>query len=213
MSDDVKPRRRYRSDRRREQAEQTRGRILDAAAELFTENGFAGTSVAAIAARGGVSAETIYQAFGNKPALLDAVVRRAARLGDRAPIPQQAGPQAVAAEPDQREQVRLFAADVVRRLERVGPLMAVVDAAAAGEPAIADLQRMLDRARRTGLAEFVDALSDRGRLALDRDHAIDTVWALASPDLQQLLMRRRGWSRKAYVSWLAESLERLLLPD
>src|SRR5690349_23798096 len=212
MSDDVKPRRRYRSDRRREQAEQTRGRILDAAAELFTGQGFAGTSVAAIAARAGVSAETIYQAFGSKPAVLDAVVRRAARLGEGAPITQQAGPQAVATEPDQREQLRLFADDVVRRLERVGPLMVVVDAAAASEPAIAELQRGLDRARRAGLAEFVDALARRGRLARDRDEAIDTVWALASPDLQQLLMRRRGWSRKAYAAWLAESLERLLLP-
>ena len=79
MSGDVKRKRPYRSERRREQAEQTRGRILDAAAELFVAGGFAGTSVAAIAGRAGVSAETVYQAFGSKPALLDALVRRAAR--------------------------------------------------------------------------------------------------------------------------------------
>ena len=142
-----------------------------------------------------MSAETVYQAFGSKPALLEALVRRAARLGDEAPIPEQAGPRAVAAERDQRMQLQLFAADVVRRLERVGPLMAVVDAAAVSEPAIAELQRGIDRARRAGLAEFVAALSARGPLAVDRAVAVDTVWALASPDLQQLLMRRRGWSR------------------
>src|SRR4051812_27461813 len=119
MSGDVKRKRPYRSERRREQAEQTRTRILDAAGELFVDGGFAGTSVAAIAGRAGVSAETVYQAFGSKPALLDALVRRAARLGDEAPIPEQAGPQAIAAESDQRTQLQLFAADIVRRLERV----------------------------------------------------------------------------------------------
>jgi AcrR family transcriptional regulator len=212
MSGDVKRKRPYRSERRREQAEQTRGRILDAAGELFVAGGFAGTSVAAIASRAGVSAETVYQAFGSKPALLEALVQRAARMGRQAPIPQQAGPQAVAAERDQRTQLQLFAADIVRRLERVGPLMAVVDAAAVSEPAIAELQRGTDKARRAGLAEFVDMLTARGPLAVDRAVAVDTVWALASPDLQQLLMRRRGWSRSAYTAWLAESLARILLP-
>jgi len=212
MSGDVKPKRAYRSQRRQQQAEQTRGRILDAAGDLFVAGGFAATSVAAIASRAEVSAETVYQSFGSKPALLDAVVRRAARLGQDAPIPEQAGPQAVAAALDQREQLRLFAADVVRRLERVGPLIAVVDAAAPGEPAIAELQRGLDRARRAGLTEFVDALSAHGPLAVDRTVAIDTVWALASPDLQQLLRHRRGWSRTAYVAWLADSLAAILLP-
>ena len=212
MSGDVKRKRPYRSERRREQAQQTRARILDAAGELFVEGGFAGTSVAAIAGRAGVSAETVYQAFGSKSALLDALVRRAARLGDEAPIPEQAGPRAVVAERDQRTQLQMFAADIVRRLERVGPLMAVVDAAAVSEPAIAELQRGIDRARRAGLAEFVDALSARGPLAVDRAVAVDTVWALASSDLQQLLMRRRGWSRTAYATWLAESLARILLP-
>jgi AcrR family transcriptional regulator len=212
MSGDVKRKRPYRSERRREQAEQTRGRILDAAGELFVAGGFAGTSVAAIASRAGVSAETVYQAFGSKPALLEALVQRAARMGRQAPIPQQAGSQAVAAERDQRTQLQLFAADIVRRLERVGPLMAVVDAAAVSEPAIAELQRGTDKARRAGLAEFVDMLTARGPLAVDRAVAVDTVWALASPDLQQLLMRRRGWSRSAYTAWLAESLARILLP-
>lgn len=122
MSGDVKRKRPYRSERRREQARQTRARILDAAGVLFVKGGFAGTSVAAIAGRAGVSAETVYQAFGSKSALLDALVRRAARLGDEAPIPEQAGPRAVVAERDQRTQLQMFAADIVRRLERVGPV-------------------------------------------------------------------------------------------
>ena len=45
----------------------------------------------------------------------------------------------------------------------------------------------------------------------DRE-VLDTVWALTSPELQQLLVRVRGWSRSRYRAWLADSLIALLLP-
>jgi len=37
------------------------------------------------------------------------------------------------------------------------------------------------------------------------------VWALTSPELHQLLVRVRGWKRRRYTKWLAETLARLLL--
>jgi hypothetical protein len=42
--------------------------------------------------------------------------------------------------------------------------------------------------------------------------AAETVWALASPEMHQLLRRTRGWSRAAYEAWLADALAALLLP-
>src|SRR5689334_9021372 len=60
----------YRSERRREQAAQTRERVLAAAARAFVARGFEATSVAAIAEEAGVSPETIYARFGNKRTLL-----------------------------------------------------------------------------------------------------------------------------------------------
>ena len=48
-------------------------------------------------------------------------------------------------------------------------------------------------------------------LRLESDAALDTVWALASPDLHRLLTRTRGWTREQYCDWLAESLATLLL--
>src|SRR3954470_15014376 len=125
MSEPVKPRRAYDSTRRREAAEQTRQRILAAARERFLAEGYAGTTIAAVAADAGTAAETVYANFRTKPALLEAVVRAAARGEEPAEIPDQAGPRAAAAADDPREQLRGFAGDVALRLERVGPLLRV----------------------------------------------------------------------------------------
>jgi AcrR family transcriptional regulator len=201
----------YRSERRREQAEQTRQRVLDAAAVLFTERGYEGTSIAAIAEHAGVSQETIYARFRNKRTMLGELVERAVRGGDPAPVPEQAAPRALAAVTDQHEQLRLFAADIVRRLERAAPLVVIVGGAARSDPRLADLLSRLHAHRLRNLGVLVDALASNGPLRPGNDDALETVWALTSPELHQLLTRERGWERERYRDWLADSLEHLLL--
>ena len=71
--DDVKPQREYHSTRREQQAQATRAAIVAAARTLFVRDGYAATSVRAIAAEAGVSDQTIYAAFGSKRALLTAL--------------------------------------------------------------------------------------------------------------------------------------------
>src|SRR5680860_1686828 len=90
----------YRSELRRVQAEQTRALVLDAAAGLFEERGYEGTSIAVIAETSHVSPETVYARFGTKRAVLGELVRRAVRGDDQSPVPEQAGPRAVAAAAD-----------------------------------------------------------------------------------------------------------------
>lgn len=51
-----------------------RQQIVDAAGELFFENGFAGSSMDAVVARAGVSKQTAYRYFGSKTDLLAAVL-------------------------------------------------------------------------------------------------------------------------------------------
>lgn len=211
--DDVKPRRAYRSERRREQAEETRRRVLAAAAKLFTEHGFEGAAITAIAAEAGVSPETVYAGFRNKRTLLGEVVGEAARGGDQRPVPEQDGPRAIAASGDQREQLRLLAADIVLRLERVGPLLDVLSSAARTDPELAELRARIHDGRLAGLRGFIDALAVNGPLRLDLDAATESVWALASPELHLLLTRTRGWTRERYCAWLADSLEAQLLAE
>jgi AcrR family transcriptional regulator len=211
MPDDVKPRRAYRSQRRREQAEETRTRVLDAAARLFAERGFENATIAAIAAEAGVSPETVYAGFRNKRTLLGELIRAAVRGEEGSPIPEQAGPRAVAAAVDQREQLRLFAADISLRLERVGPLAEVLSTASRADPELAALLEKIHDERNANLRTFVHALAANGPLRLEAEAALDTVWAVASPDLHHLLTRTRGWSRERYREWLAESLAALLI--
>ncbi|EMD27136.1 TetR/AcrR family transcriptional regulator [Amycolatopsis azurea] len=50
--------------------------LLDAATELLTEHGFTALRMADVAARAGVSRQTVYNEFGNKASLAEAVVLR-----------------------------------------------------------------------------------------------------------------------------------------
>jgi AcrR family transcriptional regulator len=210
MSGNVK--RPYRSERRRDQAEQTRLRILGAARDQFVANGFDATSIGSIAEAAGVSPETVYARFRTKRALLGEVAQRAVRGEDAAPVTGQRGFAAVVEERDQREQLRMFAADIVPRLERAAPVVAVVAAAAPAHPELAELLERLHADRFANLRRLVDALAANGPLTLTRERAAETVWALSAPELHQALVRQRGWSRRRYSAWLGESLAALLLP-
>ena len=88
----------------------------------------------------------------------------------------------------------------------------MVAGASASEPELADLLARLHAYRRNNLGGLVDAVAANGPLRLATDEAVETVWALTSPELHQLLTRVRGWTRRRYCDWLADSLAALLLP-
>jgi len=71
--------RKYDATSRRAAAAATRDRICAAAEELFVRDGYARTSIRAVARAAGVAEATIYLTFPNKAALLDAVIIRAIR--------------------------------------------------------------------------------------------------------------------------------------
>jgi tetracycline repressor-like protein len=71
------------SPRRQEAAAETRRRIRQAARQLFVANGYAATSIRAVAERAGVAEKTVYLAFPTKTDLLKEV----AIVGDDQPIP------------------------------------------------------------------------------------------------------------------------------
>ena len=68
MAEPVKPRRPYHSPLRREQAAETRRQILRAAQERFERDGYAATSMSAIASAAGVSLKTVYLVFETRAA-------------------------------------------------------------------------------------------------------------------------------------------------
>ena len=66
----LKPTRRYATPKRDRRAAATRAAILAAAKELFLRDGYAATSMKAIATRAGVSEKTMYLTFSSKATLL-----------------------------------------------------------------------------------------------------------------------------------------------
>ena len=65
--------------RREELGVESRRKIVDAAAALMAERGFAGTSIAAVSKRSGLPSGSIYWHFESKEALLAEVVEEGAR--------------------------------------------------------------------------------------------------------------------------------------
>src|SRR5947208_15658101 len=110
MPEPVKPKRPYDSPRRREQAAATRREILEAAQRLFERDGYAATTMAAIAAEAGVALKTIYVAFETKSGVLRALWNLTLR-GDEgeAPVAEREWYREVLDEPDPERQLRLTA--------------------------------------------------------------------------------------------------------
>jgi AcrR family transcriptional regulator len=78
-SEDDRPRRRYVSPVRRQQAAETRHRIVTAGAELlhgFPVWNWRALTIAAVAERAGVHERTVYRYFANERALRDAILER-----------------------------------------------------------------------------------------------------------------------------------------
>jgi AcrR family transcriptional regulator len=121
----------YSSAVRESQARQTRRQIVAAAGRLFADHGFAATTIDAIAAEAGVSRKTVFTSVGGKVALLK-LAYDYAMAGDDEPIPmiEREGLQAIIAEPDPYDQMRLFAEFVTGTGERISALWLALRATA-----------------------------------------------------------------------------------
>ena len=214
MPKPVKRPRPYDATRRRELASEsrraTRSAVIEAAGRLLTAHGYAATSVAAIAAEAGVSAQTVYANFENKRGLLQALMDQRVR-GD-APAPPFPPPPGDEDPADPLEFLRRLAAGGRRLFERTAPIWPVVREAAASDPLIEDwwnreMERRLQTAR-----SYVERLpAGTLRKDLTPEVAADIFWTVASPETYEALVARRGWTPETFETWIAEAIADLLL--
>jgi len=202
----------YESPIRREQAEATRARILDAASGLFEANGYGATTIAAIAKDAGVAADTVYKTFGTKSRVLTALIDRALAPAGEANVRDRPEAMAIRDETDQRQQIHLFAADMARLQQRVGPVFEILRTASGTEPTMVEVLAEMNRHRLDNMRGVVEWIRANGPLRMDTARAAETVWAVTSPDVARLLFDGRHWSKKRYADWLEDVLERTLLP-
>jgi AcrR family transcriptional regulator len=216
MSGSARPKRRYDNTGRREHAQATRARVVQAATRVFLEHGYVGATVPAIAAEAQVSLQTVYRAAPGKAGLLAAAVRAAVAGGtERADVPVADRPaiRAIIEESDPAEQLRLYAHTQPGIWARVGPLLRVLEAAAASAPELRRLQLEEDGQRHAGLTRFSRLLADHGALReeLTPGHAADIIMTLCSFATYDNLVTRRGWTRNQYETWLTDMLQHSLL--
>jgi AcrR family transcriptional regulator len=204
-----------RPDRRSRRTARTRQAILTAAAALFADRGYAGTTLQAIADAADVSVETVYVRFGSKSNLLAAYLDMVV-VGDDEPVPllDREPVRAIAAETNQRRQIRMLAHLARTILESAAPAQQILAGAAAADRALEELIVLDDQRRRTTHRAFIDMLRRNGplRSGLSLDQAVDTYSALSNPGTYAFLTNRRGWTPDQFETWIADSFERLLLP-
>jgi AcrR family transcriptional regulator len=211
----VKHQRRYDSALRKEQARQTRSRILDAAQRRFAERGYGVTTMEAIAAEAGVAVDTVYAGFGSKRGVLSALMD--VRVGgDDQPVEllDRPGPRAVMREPNQRRQLAHFAQDVSAISERARPVDDIIRGAAAVDGEVAALRSRLQESRFQNMSRFVAWVAANGpfRAGISEADAAAIVWSLTSPEMHRLLRVERAWTSERYAEWLGQTLTRTLLP-
>jgi AcrR family transcriptional regulator len=208
--------RRYNAAGRRAAAARRRTAILQAATQLFLAKGYPGTTMAAIAQAAGVAAETVYAVVGTKPELFRLLTETAISGTDEpVPVLQRDYVAALQAEPSGRGKLEIYAAAITAIQQRMAPLYRAVQQAAAAEPALAEVwQQLLDR-RARNMPLLIEDLESTGTLrpGLSRQDAADTVWAVNSTEVYQLMTGTRGWSPQRYQQWLTSTLCTLLLAD
>jgi len=117
-------------------------------------------------------------------------------------------------EPDPRRQLHAYAATQPGVWSRVGPLLRVLDEAAAGDDELAKLRTAHEEQRHAGLHRFAELLAERDVLRTDitTDRAADILWTLCAQATFEALVTTRGWSLSEYREWLGETLSDALLP-
>ena len=215
MSEKRVKRRGYEMANRARHAQETRTRIVETAARLFVEDGYSGTSIAAIAAGAGVAVPTVYATMRSKANILQAVVDLTVR-GDEETLPLASRPawQELEREQDPRKQLALFARLHREICEREAAVFAQLEAAAGADPEATRMLAEHERRRHETQSRLARLLGKRGQLRprLSAARAADAIWTLASERTYLALVRDRGWSPADYERWVDEQLAAALLP-
>jgi AcrR family transcriptional regulator len=192
----------YRSERRAEQAIETRRAIRRAARELFEVDGFAGTTVAAIAARARVSVQTIYATFGSKGGILHELMdelEELAAAGEDLATP-------MLQETDPRRQLGLFAHWIRLLFERGSPLLRAT-LSAHDDPDVQAMVATGNGRRLEGTTMLVGGWHAAGAIlpVLTVRSGAETLWLLTSAEVYLNAVDGLGMDADAYERWLVET--------
>jgi TetR/AcrR family transcriptional regulator, regulator of autoinduction and epiphytic fitness len=210
----VTVKRRYESAHRQAQARQTRRAILDAAATLFVEPGYAATPLTAIATEAGVAVQTVYKVFGSKQAILSALVDVTV-AGDDEPValPDRPFVADIRALAGARAKLDRFARHLAELHARQAQVMLALAAAATADPEAATIWGKNADDRRTGMTLFAADLIATGEVRPEHtaDTVADVLWLAMDVRNYDWLVRRRGWPAERFRRWYVDTVAAALL--
>lgn len=199
---------------RGDRARATRLRIVLAARDLFLRDGYAATTLQAIADRAAVAVQTVYFHFGNKRTVLKHVVDVAAS-GDDEPValldrPWVTKMRAV----DDAEAVLEVWAEVSQEIyERIVPVMRVVRQAAGSDPDMEAQERTNRQQTLAAHGMLAEHLAERRALRHDLDvaGAAEQLFVIFGIDVHVLTTGELAWPVERWRSWAVATAARTVL--
>jgi AcrR family transcriptional regulator len=201
--------RHYDASRRREQARARRLAVVQAARDLFERDGFRPTTIAAVAAHAGVSAESIYKGFGSKAALAKAVFDLVI-AGDDEPVPVAERPamQAMREEPDVRRKIAMFAEGLAQRQARSAKVQILIRDGRHVDDSLAPVWAKLADEGLIGMTMLGRHLLGTGQLrdGIGLAEVRDVLWNYLAIDSYERLVLTQGWPLESYSRWLTHAI-------
>jgi AcrR family transcriptional regulator len=193
----------------------TEAELMDAARDLFLEQGYVATTLAQVAQRAGLAARTVYVRFGTKAALFRRVVDRAL-VGDAEPVDVAHRPWTMEAMTADTLEARIVAlADVcIGVAERAGPLFEVAAQAEAVEAEVAQAATAGRRATVELCSAFWRHAAADGLISdeLEPEALAVVTDLLVCADTVVHLRRTHGWSASAHRGLVVDTLTKLAAP-
>jgi len=200
---------------RRDRAKATRRRIAVAAVRRFSEQGYAATTMDAIAQDAGVAVQTVYFAFHTKAELLIAALELAGgEPGAPEAVMERAWIAQVMEAPNGLRRLALIVEHSNEIYARVGPLLRAVSAASSVDPDVDRAWQDLVARRRSGMGRIIEVFAIRGELrsGLDPSLALDLLFGLNRAETYLAFTVECGWTMERYKAWQFAMLAGQLLP-
>jgi AcrR family transcriptional regulator len=189
--------------------------VVLAARDLFERDGFRPTTIAAVAAHAGVSAESVYKGFGTKAALAKAVFDLVI-AGDDEPIPVAERPaaQAVRDELDVRRKIVMFVEGLAQRQARSARVQILIRDGRHVDDSLARVWTKLTDEGLAGMTMLGRHLLETGQLrnGISLDEVRDVLWNYLAIDTYERLVLTQGWPLDRYSRWLAHAITSALCP-
>jgi AcrR family transcriptional regulator len=189
--------------------------VVLAARDLFERDGFRPTTIAAVAAHAGVSAESVYKGFGTKAALAKAVFDLVI-AGDDEPVPVAERPaaQAVRDEPDARRKIAIYVEGLAQRQARSARVQILIRDGRHVDDSLAPVWAKLTDEALTGMTGLGRHLLGTGQLrdGIGLDEVRDVLWNYLAIDTYERLVLTQGWPLERYSRWLARAITCALCP-